>query len=473
LWSIGPAAEATLKKARESGDAEVRAIAALALQAVGPKANTTLESAIADEQIDLGIRRWALTSLPWDSPQLPTMKKALGYSDPKLRSLAAYALGTMGPKPASAVPALTRLLRDESEDVRRAAVYALGEMGPEAKSAIPELVKMLHRWMKEDETRHEEAPRAPEIVLALWKIGPDAIPALVQALRTVKDEDTADEIIASLGLLGSAAVSPLQEVLEDQDPKVRVRAAWALAVMGTEAQSAVPAMQQAVRNAAPDDKIHLLGALAEILPDSLYGRQVKQRVQQLWKLKQVGLAMQNYHDTFRRFPLAAWSKDGKPLLSWRVALLPYLEQAALYDKFHLDEPWDSPHNIKLLAMMPYVYNCGGRREEGKTSMMVFTGEGTAFHGTNALKESQIRDGTDRTIMVVVTGPDKAVPWTKPEDLPFDPQDPSAAMGEVPEVGFPAVLFDASTHILPKAIDAKRLRALITPNGGEDVDLYED
>lgn len=472
LWSIGPAAESALKTARASGRPEVREIAVLALKAVGPNANTRLESAIADEQVDLEVRHWALTSLPWDGPQLPAIKKALGYSDPELRSLAAYALGAMGPKAASAVPALTRRLRDESEDVRRTADYALGEVGPESKSAIPDLVKMLHEAARNDETRHEEPARAPEIVLTLWKIGPDAVPALIQALRTVKDQDTVDEVIASLGLLGSAAVSPLQEMLEDQDPKVRIRAAWALALMGSEAQSAVPAMQQAVRRAAPDDKIPMFRALAEILPDSPYGQQVKQRAQQVWKLKEIGLAMQNYHDTVRRFPSAAWSKGGKPLLSWRVALLPFLEQAALYDKFHLDEPWDSPHNIKLLTTMPDVYHCGGQKKDGKTAMMVFTGEGTAFHGAEAFRVPQIRDGTDRTIMVVVAGWDKAAPWTKPEDLPFDSKDPIAAMGDVSEVGFPAVLFDASTHILPKAVDAKRLSALITPNGGEDVDVYE-
>ncbi len=472
LWSIGPAAESTLKKARESGHADVGEIAALALKAVGPKANTTLESVIADEKADLEIRQWAFMALPWDTPQLPAMKKTLGYSDPKLRSLATYALGAIGPKSASAVPALTRLLHDESQDVRRAAIYALGEVGPEAKSAIPELAKMLHQTARDDETRDEEPGAAPPIVLALWKIGPDAVPVLVQALRSVKDQDTADEIIGCLALLGSAAVSPLQELLEDQNPKVGVRAAWALALMGTEAQSAVPAMQQAVRNAAPDDKIHMLGALAEILTDSPYGRQVKQGVQQMWKLKQVGLAMQNYHDTFRRFPSAAWSKDGKPLLSWRVALLPYVEQAALYDKFHLDEPWDSPHNVKLLTTMPDVYHCGGRKKDGKTAMMVFTGGGAAFHGSKAFGVSQIGDGLSNTIMVVVAGPDQAVPWTKPEDLPFDPQDPIAAMGEVPEIGFPAVLFDGSTLVLSKTIDPKRLRGLITPDGGEIATVHE-
>jgi hypothetical protein len=70
------------------------------------------------------------------------------------------------------------------------------------------------------------------------------------------------------------------------------------------------------------------------------------------------------------------------------------------------------------------------------------------------------------------GSDKAVPCTRPDDLPFDPQDPIAALGDVPEVGFLVVPFDRSTHVLPKTIDPRRLRGLITPDGGEMATMYE-
>src|SRR5207249_2796575 len=70
-------------------------------------------------------------------------------------------------------------------------------------------------------------------------------------------------------------------------------------------------------------------------------------------LKQIGLAMHNYHDTYRHFPPQALTdKNGKPLLSWRVAVLPFIEQDNLYRQFKLDEPWDSEHNRKLLERMP-------------------------------------------------------------------------------------------------------------------------
>ena len=82
--------------------------------------------------------------------------------------------------------------------------------------------------------------------------------------------------------------------------------------------------------------------------------------------KQIALAMHNYHAANDHLPPAAIKdKAGKPLLSWRVAILPYLEQAALYNKFHLDEPWDSPHNKALIASMPAVYACPEPADRGR------------------------------------------------------------------------------------------------------------
>ena len=127
--------------------------------------------------------------------------------------------------------------------------------------------------------------------------------------------------------------------------------------------------------------------------------------------KSIALAMHSFLDENGTFPPAAWSKSGKPLLSWRVAILPWLGEMALYRQFRLDEPWDSPHNIKLLAAMPDVYHCGGRKEDGKTATMVFTGEGAAFDGTKAFGASEIIDGLSNTIMVVVAA---LVPTTDKE-----------------------------------------------------------
>jgi hypothetical protein len=185
-------------------------------------------------------------------------------------------------------------------------------------------------------------------------------------------------------------------------------------------------------------------------------------------LKQIGLAMHNF--AFRSggaFPAVAIRKDGKPLLSWRVAILPYLEQEALYNKFHLDEPWDSPHNKPLLNQMPAVYapltNTG--KLGNVTHYQVFTGPAALF-GDEGTKLDDIKDGTAMTIMVVETA--KAVPWTKPEDLPFDVEKPLPKLGGQIEGGFCAVFADGSAHFIEHKLDPKILKALITPRGGENV-----
>src|SRR5438270_10823114 len=109
--------------------------------------------------------------------------------------------------------------------------------------------------------------------------------------------------------------------------------------------------------------------------------------------------MHNYHDTHRRFPPAAvCGPDGRPLLSWRVLILPFLEQEALYKQFHLDERWDSPHNILLLPKMPITY--GPYRNtataDGMTYFRVFVGPGAAVEGTTGLTFADFTDGTSNT-----------------------------------------------------------------------------
>jgi len=156
------------------------------------------------------------------------------------------------------------------------------------------------------------------------------------------------------------------------------------------------------------------------------------RRQEFANLKQIGFAVHQYDNNHQRFPAAAIrDESGKPLLSWRVALLPCLGEGELYNQFRVDEPWDSDHNIKLVRQMPNVYLVPGRENEGKTSIMMFTGEGTPFGGPEGPKGSDMPDGISQTIMCVVTGADKAVRWTKPEDLRFHANNPLATMGEIP------------------------------------------
>jgi hypothetical protein len=188
-------------------------------------------------------------------------------------------------------------------------------------------------------------------------------------------------------------------------------------------------------------------------------------------LKQLGLALHLYHDSYGVFPRNI-SKDGKPLLSWRVAILPYIEQNDLYMQFKLDEPWDSEHNKKLLAKMPKLFApvVGKAPIEGGTYYQGLAGPGAIFDPMfikgPGLRMVQIADGTSNTIMLVEAS--KAVPWTAPEDVPFDPKQLPRLGGQFPQ-GFHAATADGAVHFLRRDMPADVLRALITINGGEIVD----
>ena len=185
-------------------------------------------------------------------------------------------------------------------------------------------------------------------------------------------------------------------------------------------------------------------------------------------LKQIGLAMHNYHDTHGNFPPAAvCDKTGKPMMSWRVLILPYIEQDDLFKQFKLDEPWDSDHNKKLLAKMPKVYGIPGKTMPGDTDThyRVFVGNGAGFEWIMGGKIANISDGTSNTYMCVTA--EKAVPWTKPDELEFDPdKDMTKLVGLVVNGKMQVALFDGSVRTLSKIPAKATLNAYITRAGGE-------
>jgi hypothetical protein len=186
-------------------------------------------------------------------------------------------------------------------------------------------------------------------------------------------------------------------------------------------------------------------------------------------LKQLGLAMHYHHDAHKAFPTpASYDKQGKPLLSWRVLVLPYVGQEKLYEEFKLDQPWGSPHNIKLVAKMPAVYRhpAGLGVKEGKTPFLVPVGKDTCFPGTIGIKLLQITDGTSNTAMIFEATDDHMVVWTRPDDLPFDEKQPQKGLIDKARSAFAVVFADGSVRTLPTNIPADLLKAIITRNGGE-------
>jgi hypothetical protein len=191
-------------------------------------------------------------------------------------------------------------------------------------------------------------------------------------------------------------------------------------------------------------------------------------------LKFLAIALHNYHEVYRHFPTAIDSGADpkvrkKGALSWRVHLLNQLEEPGLYNQFHLDEPWDSEHNKTLIKQMPKIF---GNDPEGKTSVHVFTGEGTPFGGNKTglgFRFRDISDGTSNTFFAVEAGPDKAEIWTKPGGLPFDAKNPMAALGKIGDKFFAAFL-DGRVLALPKAIDADTMSNLIQHADGNVVEI---
>lgn len=204
-------------------------------------------------------------------------------------------------------------------------------------------------------------------------------------------------------------------------------------------------------------------------------REVQQQTERRNNFKQLGLAFHNYHDTFTAMPPVGGAKLGEngdpdnPGLSWRVHLLPYIDQAPMYNEFKFDEPWDSDHNKALIERMPDIFKVKGIEEPGKTSVHVFVGKGAPFADFVAPKLRDFTDGVSNVLLVVEAGPDTAEIWTKPGGLDFDPADPLKALGEIGET-FLVLLGDGSIRTLPKAIEPDTLRKLIQHADGEPVDV---
>jgi len=177
--------------------------------------------------------------------------------------------------------------------------------------------------------------------------------------------------------------------------------------------------------------------------------------------------MHSYADEHGRLPPAVvYGPYGKPLHSWRVLLLPFIEQRELYNEFKLDEPWDSPHNLKLLPKMPKTYAPPwGSVPPHHTVIHVFVGRGAAFEGTQGLRlREDFPDGTSDTLLVVEAG--EPVPWTKPEDLRYDPDGPLPDLRGIFKNGFRACMANGSHRWVGKETDEADLRAAITRNGNE-------
>ncbi len=205
--------------------------------------------------------------------------------------------------------------------------------------------------------------------------------------------------------------------------------------------------------------------IALLVPAVQKVREAAERTQDANNLKQMALAYHFYYDANKHFPAPAiCDKTGKPLLSWRVSILPYIEQEALYKEFKLDEPWDSDHNIKLLPKMPVIYRfVGDDAGDSQTYYRVFVGPNknpSALFRTydERVKMKSITHGTSNTLLIVPAA--ESVPWTKPEELVFPEKGPLPRLNQLRR-GCNVAFCDGSVRFLSSTIAEKTLRELIT------------
>ncbi|MBM3982750.1 MAG: DUF1559 domain-containing protein [Planctomycetes bacterium] len=283
-------------------------------------------------------------------------------------------------------------------------------------------------------------------------------------LKTPRPGSDLPEALAMVFALG--AVNRLDETLAD--PKLITREKNELAL-------AVP---------MPKEVLTLAGGLvatgaAVLLPAMQKVREAAGRASSSNNLKQLSIAIHSYHDANGVMPSDILDKNGKPILSWRVAILPYIEQDNVYKQFKLDEPWDSDNNkqwsqVKIKTFMSPSEGTWVHKDDapwGYTNYRGISGPGTVFDPKGKIKIADITDGLSNTVMVIETA--QGVPWAKPGDFPFDPKK------DLPKIEAPgkknvfqALMGDGSVRAISTTTPEKTLKALFTRNGGEEIDDKE-
>jgi beta-lactamase regulating signal transducer with metallopeptidase domain len=195
----------------------------------------------------------------------------------------------------------------------------------------------------------------------------------------------------------------------------------------------------------------------------------EQKQTHVTKLGRLVEAMQAYHVAHGHYPPSSViGPDGKTTHSWRVELLPYLDEQKLYQRYKLDEPWDGEHNKQLVNEVPAAFHSGDWTQSGCSDYYLVTGKGTLFDGDASPKRDSITDNAGETILVVENR--RQIPWTKPLDIDNAAQGNRWQLNGSTGKGFYAGFADGTVKFLPADTDPATLRALFTKAGGEKVKL---
>ncbi|MFN7733932.1 MAG: DUF1559 domain-containing protein, partial [Pirellula sp.] len=183
-------------------------------------------------------------------------------------------------------------------------------------------------------------------------------------------------------------------------------------------------------------------------------------------MRELALSLLNFESAVKRFPRNYRSASNQQLLSWRVAILPYIGETDLFNSFRLDEPWDSAHNLALLPGMPRIFRgANDPSVSSSTRFQMFDGTGSINPSGPGVRSSDITDGTWQTAVLVRSGWDKAVPWTKPDDVDLVGPDSWESVGDIGSKTLFATANSSITRFGP-SVGKSYLSAIVTINGGE-------
>lgn len=194
----------------------------------------------------------------------------------------------------------------------------------------------------------------------------------------------------------------------------------------------------------------------------------RKRYEAVNRMKQVGLALHNYESAYKRFPAAVQTMTNGVQRSWRATVSPFFGSSNVWNKYKQEQAWDSPANRALLAEIPQAFQAEDA-DAGQTDIFVLNGSGAIFHGGEYTSWGKITDGSSNTIWLVQLP--KTVPWTKPEDVPFDIQ--RQLSFDIPKTGLIVATADGGVHQLPPDVDIDELKKAITSRGGEITSLFDD
>jgi hypothetical protein len=216
------------------------------------------------------------------------------------------------------------------------------------------------------------------------------------------------------------------------------------------------------------------GLVVALLLPLTSSREPARRSQCKNNLKQIGLALHNYHDVYGTFPPAyVADASGRPMHSWRVLILPFLDQEPLHHEYDFSEPWDGPNNSRLLDRMPAVYLCPSHTSppgNTSTSYVAPFGEHCIFRGSEPVKIGAVIDGLSNTLMVGEAA-SANIPWMKPEDIDIATHPTlgdSAGFNSDHSAGVHFLMGDGAVRFIALTIAPQTFQALLTRDGGEAV-----